>query len=156
LFGLAFSPNYATDGKFFTYQTETFNTNNLADFTHPELRPTTTVNPANQITIRQWTVSANANVANPAATNPLIRINHAIGSNHQGGSLKFGPDGFLYMGVGDGGGANDFDGTSQATNNASNLADGHTNSVGNGQDTTVAMGKILRIDPLRLDPNGIN
>src|SRR5262249_25601642 len=39
---------------------------------------------------------------------------------------------------------------------ASDSTDGHNNAVGNGQDLTTAMGKILRIDPLRVDPSGIN
>ena len=142
--GLAFSPTYATDGKFYTFDTEVFNSNGTAaDFSSPEIAPTTGIVPNNQILIRQWTVSANPNVANLSST-ALLRINHPD-TNHQGGSLKFGPDGVLYIGLGDGGGGNDFSGS------ASNDADGHNNAIGNGQDTTVPFGKILRIDP-----NGTN
>ena len=88
--------------------------------------------------MRQWTVSANPNLANTTST-VLMRINHPQ-PNHQGGSMRFGPDGNLYIGLGDGGGANDNSGGATST------TDGHTNSVGNGQDTTVPFGKILRID----------
>src|SRR5437764_1967692 len=52
--------------------------------------------------------------------------------NHNGGRIAFGPDGYLYIGIGDGGGANDND-------------KGHS-PQGNGQDTTNLLGKMLRID----------
>lgn len=54
-------------------------------------------------------------------------------ANHNGGQLAFGPDGFLYIGLGDGGGAGD-------------QGDGHA-SGGNGQSLGTLLGKILRIDP---------
>ncbi len=54
-------------------------------------------------------------------------------ANHNGGQLAFGPDGMLYVGVGDGGGAND-------------TGHGHTAGLGNAQDVASLLGKILRID----------
>lgn len=145
LLGLALSPNFATDHKFYTVDTEPFSTSGpAADFSSPELFPTTGTQPNNQIILREWT----QNTANPSVANTtsrvLMRINHPQ-NNHQGGSLRFGPDGDLYMGLGDGGGGNDFNGSATTT------TDGHNNSIGNGQDTTVPFGKILRIDP-----NGTN
>jgi glucose/arabinose dehydrogenase len=141
LLGLALSPNFATDHKFYTFDTEPFSTSGpAADFSSPELFPTTSTNPNNQIVIREWTQNAaNPNVAN-TTSRVLMRINHPQ-SNHQGGSMRFGPDGNLYIGLGDGGSGNDFSGS--ATSNT----DGHNNAIGNGQDTTVPFGKILRIDP---------
>ena len=62
----------------------------------------------------------------------LLTIPHRDFSNHNGGQLALGPDGFLYVGVGDGGGSGD--------------------PGGNGQDTGELLGKILRIDPSA--PNG--
>jgi glucose/arabinose dehydrogenase len=59
--------------------------------------------------------------------------------NHNGGQLAFGPDGYLYLGLGDGGGAGD-------------RGTGHA-SGGNGQSLTTLLGKILRIDPR---PSGAN
>jgi glucose/arabinose dehydrogenase len=139
--GLAFSPNYTTDGKFYTFETEPYSASTPADigFSSPELAPTTGTAPNNQILIRQWTVSSDPNSAS-LTSRVLLRINHPE-SNHQGGSLKFGPDGDLYIGLGDGGGGNDFNGSVGST------TDGHNNAIGNGQDTTVPFGKILRIDP---------
>jgi glucose/arabinose dehydrogenase len=141
LLDVAFSPDYATSGKFYTFTTEPFlTTGPAADYSHPELFPTTSTNPNNQIVIREWTANAaNPNLAN-ASSRVLLRLNHPQ-SNHQGGGLRFGPDGDLYVSLGDGGGGNDNNG------NATTPNDGHTNNLGNGQDTTVPFGKILRIDP---------
>ncbi|HEV7432536.1 MAG TPA: PQQ-dependent sugar dehydrogenase [Steroidobacteraceae bacterium] len=64
----------------------------------------------------------------PASEVILLRVNQPE-SNHNGGQVLFGPDGFLYMGLGDGGGAGDAHG-----------------SIGNGQDPNTLLGKLLRID----------
>lgn len=63
----------------------------------------------------------------PVLLNPLLTIAHHTYGNHNGGMVAYGPDGMLYIGVGDGGSGGD--------------PDGH------GQDTNVLLGKILRIDP---------
>ena len=66
-------------------------------------------------------------VANVATRRELLVIPHHIFPNHNGGNLVIGPDNMLYIGVGDGGGGGD--------------------SLMNGQNTDVLLGKILRIDP---------
>jgi glucose/arabinose dehydrogenase len=67
----------------------------------------------------------------------LLRIDQPE-SNHNGGQLAFGPDGYLYLGLGDGGGANDRHG-----------------KTGNGQDLTNLLGKIIRLDVNKGNPYGI-
>ena len=134
LLGLAFHPEYATNGKFYTFTSELISA--PADFGQPPVDPLT-----HQSVISEWMVDpANANKA-LVATGPgrtvadsrreLIRIDNPQ-FNHNGGALNFGPDGNLYIAVGDGGGSNDND-------------PGH-GLHGNGQDPTNVLGTILRID----------
>jgi glucose/arabinose dehydrogenase len=82
----------------------------------------------------------------PASERVLLKIDQPQ-FNHNGGRLLFGPDGFLYIGTGDGGGAND--GVGSAQNEI-----GHS-PQGNGQDTTTLLGKILRIDVDKGSPYAI-
>ena len=89
--------------------------------------------------IASWRVDAtNPNRVDPATRQEILRIDQPQ-FNHNGGHIDFGPDGFLYIALGDGGGSND-------TN-----PNGHNPTIGNGQDPNIALGKILRIDV-----NGIN
>ena len=75
-------------------------------------------------------LQASGNTADPGTLRNLITIPHADAPNHNGGQLQFGPDGYLYLGTGDGGGGNDDSG---AGNNA--------------QNRSSRLGKLLRIDP---------
>jgi len=74
------------------------------------------------------TATATADTAGTTAT-PIIDIPHPVNQNHNGGMLNFGPDGDLYIGTGDGGGSDDPGG-----------------GCGNAQNTSVLLGKLLRID----------
>jgi glucose/arabinose dehydrogenase len=114
LLGLAFHPQYATNHQFYV------------DYTRKSDGATV---------IARYTASANADIADPVSGTILLTIPQPE-SNHNGGSLKFGPDGFLYIGMGDGGGGNDQHGT-----------------IGNAQDKFSLLGKMLRID---VDHGGSN
>src|ERR1043165_9416135 len=103
LLGLALHPHYATNGLFFV------------DYTAPN----------GDVTIARYSVSSDPNRADFASGTVLLTIPHSEFANHNGGQLQFGPDGYLYIGVGDGG-----------AGNPSNSA----------QDLNQLLGKILRID----------
>lgn len=114
LLGLAFHPNYATNGLFFVNYTNT----------------------AGNTVIARYSVSANPNIANTTGV-ILMTINQPY-SNHNGGCLRFGPDGYLYIGMGDGGNGGDPQGYSQ------NLSLTNTNVTAN--PSRIYLGKMLRID----------
>jgi glucose/arabinose dehydrogenase len=88
LLGLAFAPDYGTSGHFFVYYVIEGGPN------------------AGDLQVSRFTVSANPNIANTTET-PILTIPHPDCQNHNGGDLNFGPDGYLYVGPGDGGGSND-------------------------------------------------
>ncbi|RYZ45701.1 MAG: glucose dehydrogenase, partial [Sphingobacteriales bacterium] len=87
--------------------------------------------------VREYTVSGNnPNLADKTTAIDVLTIDEPE-SNHNGGDLKFGPDGFLYITLGDGGAYNDLHG-----------------EIGNGQNLNTLLGKILRID-VNQKPYGI-
>jgi glucose/arabinose dehydrogenase len=94
LLGLAFHPNYASNGFFYTNHT------NLS---------------GNTVITRYSVDSANPNLANASSGTVLLTIAQPY-ANHNGGSLKFGPDGYLYIGMGDGGSGGDPENRAQNTN----------------------------------------
>jgi autotransporter-associated beta strand protein len=140
LLGLAFSPGFndpASSGfhTLYTYQSEAAGTA-TADF--GPAAGTLTGGIDHQNVLVQWKVSAsNPLVVDTSTRRDLLREDHPE-SNHNGGTIAFGPDGDLYLAIGDGGAAND-------------IGSGHIASTGNAQSLSVIMGKMLR-----LDPNGNN
>lgn len=135
LLGVAFHPGFADPSspgfrKLYTYTNEPV-VAGTADFTVPMSGEFN-----NQAVIAEWQVSANnPDVVDVTTRRELMRIDHPQ-FNHDGGQLAFRPgEPYLYISEGDGGAAND-------------VGDGHNPATGNGQDTTTALGKILRIDPL--------
>lgn len=94
LLGLAFHPQYATNGRFVVYYT----------------------NPSGDIRIASYKVTADPEVADPASEQILLSVPHPSFSNHNGGMVVFGPDGRLYAGIGDGGSGGDPNGNGQNRN----------------------------------------
>ncbi len=141
LLGLAFHPNYNQRdgmnqplpgfGRFYVF------------YSAPSPNVGGNPNPVScRTTISEFVVSANPDVADPNSERIVLAFDKPQ-SNHNGGQLAFGPDGFLYISVGDGGGAND--------NNFGHTGGGSGNPagvLGNAQDLTRLLGKLLRIDPL--------
>ncbi|HET9604703.1 MAG TPA: PQQ-dependent sugar dehydrogenase [Gemmatimonadales bacterium] len=103
LLGLAFHPDYASNGRFFVDYTDTNGDTRIV----------------------QYHVSSDANTADPASAHILLTVEQPY-SNHNGGQLAFGPDGDLFIGMGDGGSGGD--------------------PQGHGQDAGDLLGSLLRID----------
>ena len=106
LLSMAFAPDYQTCGRFYVYYTDS----------------------SNNIRIVQYRrARSDADRADTASARTVLTIDHHTESNHNGGQLQFGPDGDLYVGVGDGG------------------SEGDPHNY--GQNTGVLLGKLLRIAP---------
>ncbi|HWL36947.1 MAG TPA: PQQ-dependent sugar dehydrogenase [Frankiaceae bacterium] len=103
LLSVAFAPDYVTSGKLYVYYANLDGDIEIDEFTR------------------------NGAVADPASRRTVLVIPHRDFSNHYGAQLQFGPDGYLYIGTGDGGGGGD--------------------PLGNGQNLGALLGKMLRIDP---------
>jgi glucose/arabinose dehydrogenase len=132
LLGMAFHPNYATNGQFYVNVT----IDNDGQVFQDAVSPFSTE-------IRQYQVSSNPNIADPTPTPILSFIQPQV--NHNAGWIGFSPDnGYLYIPTGDGGAANDLD---PDLNDTDGNVGGHTQGIGNAQDITDnLLGKILRID----------
>ncbi len=132
MLGLAFHPNYQVNGKFYVYYTNPAPAGMPSPWTYYQNIVEYTVrNPSTLV------VDPTLNAADPASARPVMRIPHPSSTNHNGGWMGFGPDGYLYIAVGDGGNFGDQLG---ATNTS------HTLVIGNAQDTGRVLGKLLRID----------
>ncbi len=143
LLGLAFHPGYANAQsagyrKFYVFYSAP-SPNARGNPTSPATSPV----PVNcRTTISEFQVSNDPNVGDFATERVLLAFDKPQ-SNHNGGQLEFGPDGYLYFSTGDGGGANDINlGHNGATNPPT------AGNLGNAQDKTRLYGKIHRIDPL--------
>jgi len=132
LLGLAFHPDYADADKpgyhkVYTYTSEPIQ--GSADFMVD--LPPDQIN--HQSVITEWQLAAGRLNIDSDSARVLLRIDQPQ-FNHNGGKIAFGPDGYLYIALGDGGGAND-------------TSAGHGDQ-GNGQNINTVHGSILRIDPI--------
>jgi glucose/arabinose dehydrogenase len=112
LLGLAFHPRFESNGRFFVNYTDG----------------------NGDTVVAEYRTARGADRADPGSARVLLRIDQPY-SNHNGGDLVFGPDGYLYIGMGDGGSGGD--------------------PHGNGQRLDTLLGKLLRIDVDRGRPYGI-
>ena len=113
LLGLAFHPNYSSNGYFYVHYTDNSGDGQISRFT---------------------VSTGDPDVADNTSEFPILTISQPY-SNHNGGCIKFGPDSYLYIGMGDGGSAGD--------------------PGGRSQDSTELLGKMLRIDVDGAAPYGI-
>ena len=103
LLGLAFHPEYVDNGQFFVFYTDT----------------------EGATVVARYQVSTDPHIADASSAEIILKVSQPY-ANHNGGHIDFGPDGYLYIALGDGGAAND--------------------PLGAGQNKDILLGSILRID----------
>ena len=128
LLGLAFHPKFSSNGRFFVF------------YNRP-LRNGAPVGFDNTLRLSEFHAAKNEPVADVASEKVLLEVDKPQ-FNHNGGTIAFGHDKLLYISIGDGGNKND-------------IGLGHTPVLGNSQDLSKLLGKILRIDVDHGSPYGI-
>jgi glucose/arabinose dehydrogenase len=135
LLGIAFAPgfNNPSDPGFktlYTYSSET-----LPAGTNPTYPAPNNATQTYKNVIAEWKISAtDPNVIDPNSRREIMSFGKNA-TNHNGGTVAFGPDGYLYLALGDGGNAND-------------VGPSHIEPGGNAQNLSTPLGKMIRIDPL--------
>src|SRR5262245_53504488 len=133
--GLAFHPGYANPASpgyrtLYTYTSEPIPAGTAPTYPAPN---NATQNYQNVVS--EWKISAtDPNQVDASSRRELMSFGKNAG-NHNGGTIAFGRDGYLYLGLGDGGNAND-------------VGPSHIEPGGNAQNLSTPLGKMLRIDPL--------
>jgi glucose/arabinose dehydrogenase len=122
--GFAFHPDYKNNGLVYVHSSREI-VREMEGLRHEIFGNHTTY-------ISEFKVSDNPNVADASSERVLMTVEQPQ-FNHNGGAMEFGPDGMLYISLGDGGFADDW-------------GWGHNKKIGNGQDLSNLLGKILRID----------
>ena len=126
LLGLAFHPAFRENGRFFALYSAPVREGTPDSYDHTGV-------------LAEFTADPGADAAPADSERTLLEVPEPQ-SNHNGGAIVFGPDGYLYVGLGDGGAAND--------EGAGHVEDWYVpNTGGNGQDVTEnLLGSVLRID----------
>ena len=128
LLGLAVHPDFSDNGRFFVYYSAPLRSEAPSGWDHTSH-------------LSEFMVSeSDADQADPGSERIVLQVDQPQ-SNHNGGQIAFGPDGYLYVPLGDGGGAND-------------TGPGHP-PQGNGQDRRTLLGSILRLDVDAARPYGV-
>ncbi|HUN82229.1 MAG TPA: PQQ-dependent sugar dehydrogenase [Phycisphaerae bacterium] len=122
---MAFHPKFASNNRFFVVYNA----------------PSTSGGADCDLVLSEFAAVTDLLTALPTTEKIILRIAKPQ-SNHNGGQIAFGPDGFLYFSIGDGGGGGD-------------VGSGHTPDLGNAQDKTTLLGKILRLDVDSASPYAI-
>lgn len=142
LLGLAFHPGFTNPASPGYKTIYTYNSEMIPDGTSPTyICPKGATNNYKNA-VNEWKISAtNDNVVDTNSLREVVSFGKNAG-NHNGGTITFGPDGYMYLGLGDGGNAND-------------TGPSHIDATGNAQDLTTPLGKMLRFDPMSpsLTPN---
>src|SRR5687768_4708025 len=134
LLGLAFSPGFNDPGHVGHRTLYTYSGELIPAGTSPTYPAPNGATQNYKLVVNEYRMSAtDPNLVDPSTRREIISFGKNAG-NHNGGTLAFGPDGYLYLAVGDGGNAND-------------VGASHIEPGGNAQNLSTPLGKMLRFDP---------
>jgi glucose/arabinose dehydrogenase len=140
LLGMAFHPDFASNGLFYL------------NYSAGTTRPPGTA--SGDTIVAEFSVSSDPNIAIPDPERIILSV-HQDFANHNGGKIAFGPDGYLYIGMGDGGSGGDPCNRSQ-TLHPDDLVTAGVQCTNNPPDSAALLGKMLRIDVDNTTPAGSN
>jgi glucose/arabinose dehydrogenase len=145
LLGIAFHPGFNDPTSVGFHTVYTYNSQQIPAGTSPTFIAPNAAAQNYKNVINEWKVTAaDPRIIDPNSRREIVSFGKNAG-NHNGGTIAFGPDGYLYLGTGDGGNAND-------------VGASHIEPGGNAQNLTTPLGKMLRIDPIvpTLTPTSAN
>ncbi len=132
--GLAFSPDYNKVGSSGFRTLYTYNSELIAPGTAPTFAAPNGAAQGYKNVINEWKMNADGSAVDATTRREIVSFGKNA-NNHNGGTIAFGTDGYMYVGLGDGGNAND-------------VGLSHLEPGGNSQNLSTPLGKMLRIDPI--------